>query len=307
MKLFIILCAMALITTDASAQGFLNKLKNKAIESATKKTEERIEKKMDEKIDEGLDEAEDSMKSNQESTKQDEDSDAAAARMMSKMFGGGADVKLPENYNFDGYFAMETETVQGDKRKLNTKMKMHLDKSGDNVGMEIIEADGKKMDEKAKSFMIFDNELKSMVTLTQSGDMNMAMIMNLEGFADMADSLVEEKSDNVKINKTGKTKSILGYNCDNYIIESEDGTTDAWISHEIKMSTFKAFQFLQSQQKKKNSPYSSVRDGFVLEAETTLKGEKDKTVMRVTEVNLNKKTNISTKGYTVMNLGNMGK
>ena len=144
MKLFIILCAMALITTDASAQGFLNKLKNKAIESATKKTEERIEKKMDEKIDEGLDEAEDSMKSNQESTKQDEDSDAAAARMMSKMFGGGADVKLPENYNFDGYFAMETETVQGDKRKLNTKMKMHLDKSGDNVGMEIIEADGKK-------------------------------------------------------------------------------------------------------------------------------------------------------------------
>ncbi len=307
MKLFIILCALAFITTDASAQGFLNKLKNKAIESATKKTEERVEKKMDEKIDEGLDEAEDSMKSNQESTKQDEDSDAATARMMSKMFGGSADVKLPEKYNFDGYFALETESVQGDKRKLNAKMIMHLDKSGDNVGMEILEADGKKMDEKAKSFMIFDNDLKSMITLTQSGDMNMAMIMNLDGFGDMADSLVEENSDNVKINKTGKTKSILGYSCDNYIIESEEGTTDAWISHEIKMSTFKAFQFLQSQQKKKNSPYSSIKDGFVLEAESTMKGEKGKTVMRVTEVNLNKNTSISTKGYTVMNLGNMGK
>lgn len=307
MKLLILLCAFALITTDACAQGFLNKLKEKAVESATKKTEERIEKKMDEKIDEGLDEAEDSMENKEESKKQDEDPDAATARMMSKMFGGGGDVKLPENYNFDGSFSMETATVSGDKSKIEAKMIMHLDKSGDNIGMQMLEADGKKVDEEDKTFIVFDSELKSMITLTQSGNSGMALVMSLDGIDGLADSLVDDKMDNLIINKTGKTKSILGYNCDNYIIETEDGTTDAWISHEIKMSTFKAFSFMQAQQKKKNATYSAIKDGFVLEAETTLKGEKTKSIMRVTELNLNKKSSISTKGYTVMNLGNMGR
>jgi hypothetical protein len=307
MKLFILLCAFALIATDASAQGFLNKLKEKAVESATRKTEERIEKKIDEKIDEGLDETEESLKSKEGSQKQDEDPDAATARMMSKMFGGGADVKLPENYNFDGSFTMETATVQGDKSKIEAKMILHLDKSGENVGMEILETDGKKTDEKGKTFIVFDSELKSMITLTQSGNSGMAMVMSLDGVEGLADSLVDDKMEKFKINKTGKTKSILGYNCENYIIETEDGTTDAWISNEINMSTFKAFNFMQAQQKKKSSAYGAIKNGFVLEALTTLKGEKTKSSMKVTEVNLNKKSSISTKGYTVMNLGNMGR
>lgn len=303
MKYLILIIALAFVCTDASAQGFLNKLKKKAVESATKKTEERIERKMDEKIDESLDGVEDSMKNSEENKNQQQNSDDAA-KMMSKMF-GGSDIKLQENYNFDASFAMETESIQGDKKKLEVKMIMHLEKSGNNLGMEVLEADGKKVDDKGKSVMIFDNSSHSMLTLTQSGNSKIAMVMNLEGMGDLVDSLAEEHENKVKVNKTGKTKNILGYKCENYLIESEDGTTDAWITHDIDISTFQAFQFMQKQQKKKG-PYAGIKNGFVLEALTSMKGEKGQTMLRVTEVNMNKKTSISTKGYTVMNLGNMG-
>lgn len=52
-RLFIIVAVLSLVTTTSNAQSFLNRLKNKAIES----TEKAVEKKVDEKVDEAVNKA----------------------------------------------------------------------------------------------------------------------------------------------------------------------------------------------------------------------------------------------------------
>jgi hypothetical protein len=296
MKILVYAVVLMLITTELSAQGFLNRIKEKAIESATRKTEERIERKIDEKIDESLDSTESSLKSNQSGENQQDPS----ASILGKMFGGGGDVKLLDNYEFDANFVIETSLLEKDKITNLSTMKMHVPKDGQYFGMELV--DEKKKD---NPVMIFDFGQMAMITLTKTDEKSgFAMVIKLDEEL-IADS-DPTKDEKVIITKQPGTKTILGYTCENYIIEHDGSITDAWITKDIKFNPAKALKALASQQKKSN-PYKGIPDGFALESVTTIKGEKTQSVYKVKQINLNSKSNISTEGYQMMNLGNFGR
>lgn len=99
--------------------------------------------------------------------------------------------------------------------------------------------------------------------------------------------------DKATINKTGKTKSILGYNCQEYLAKTEDATSHVW-------ATTGNFPFqgnfvpLLGMKKSEENPI----DGFVLEMTTVTKDEK--IIIKVTKINQDKSFTLNTSAYKSM-------
>lgn len=76
--------------------------------------------------------------------------------------------------------------------------------------------------------MIFDMGEKKMLIVMNDQKMYMEMPMDL---SQKMDEAVAEKD--VKINFTGETKKIKGYDCEKMIAESKDGKSIAWVTKDL--------------------------------------------------------------------------
>ena len=84
------------------------------------------------------------------------------------------------------------------------------------------------------AFIIFDMKDKKMITIMEA--QKMAMIMDLGKYQQMMTQKMEEAEDSlpkVKVEKTGVTEKVLGYNCDQYKITSDKSQTLVWITKEL--------------------------------------------------------------------------
>jgi len=159
-------------------------------------------------------------------------------------------------------------------------------------------------DEEDKSTIIFDSKNSAVLILTDSDGEKMGIATRVD-----PETLAEEMEENTEENtvtdiepyKTGKSKQILGYKCDEYLIEDEEIEAHMWVCDELgkqirremldQRNTFGAV-FL----------YAAYANGMVMEYEEIDKKSEDRTVMQVTEVDLNRSTTISTREYPVMGI-----
>jgi len=314
MRILIYIMIIAFSASSLSAQGFLERVQKKAAERAARKAEERVDRKIDEKIDKGLDNIENSIdspesKSSQQKSGNDEQDSQAMMKMLSKMTGGESDYKLQDTYDFSGNFLMEMEIFEKEKSSMKTKMRMFLTKDSEYIGMEV-DTDAMTEGQMQGAYILFDTPNKSMITFTKTAETGgMALVMSLPDMEDLeefsdSDDLEDYSSENTKIRKTGKTKTILGYSCDNYIIEDDETITDAWVTTSLPFNQYQAFNYMQaSNPKAQSGGLAGIPNGFLMEAESTHKKDKMKSVIKMLEVNPNKRTSFSTKGYNVMNMG----
>lgn len=172
-------------------------------------------------------------------------------------------VDLPASYTFDVRVMGETKDYDGTKNDIEILMT----KNGDFFGTSTYEDDG-------KSTVIIDNKNQIMAMYLESKNGS----KSVTAFPSMMDvmtkyavdqSAKDTVSNDFKFERTGKTKKIAGYQCDEWIMEDSATKTKAFIATDFPGDWKKSFGAMI----KNISPSSRVQffDGMVLKSETKTK------------------------------------
>ncbi|MFW5644574.1 MAG: DUF4412 domain-containing protein [Bacteroidota bacterium] len=304
--------------TNAQPVGrFLEKKMKQATNRAAQKADEEITDEMNKQVDKGVENVFEDMFGSEEESENSEDrasstedkktvadpSDAMAAAMMKKMGLNMAPANVQENYDYQGNILM---TVQSWDQSGETEGEMnyttHYSKTYSDFAMEFYQ-------DNASSTMIFDTKNGAMLILTDNGKEKTGIVTSYaidsvdeSSWEDQEEEEIEKIEDysiyNENLKKTGKTKKIAGYKCDEYRYEDEEDEGTVWMTHEIspdlwaRMVTSNVF----------SAATAAYYGGFVMEMDQTDKNTGERTYMLVKEVNENKPSSISTRGYQLMSL-----
>jgi hypothetical protein len=197
------------------------------------------------------------------------------------------------NYTFDTYVKMEVTT--GGQMVI---YESYVNKEKGNLAM-VFTAEGMPMK------VIFDNENESVIYLTNAGGQKagMAMAINGDAIKEFAES--QGKGDYEKPPeeyKTGRSKNILGYMCDEYLVKTGSSEARIWASEELGRELGKE---TLGNQKIMGGAFNQTMfgNGMVMEYDYTDGNET--VILKIVELELNRSNSISTSGYQIMSLGQM--
>ncbi len=213
-------------------------------------------------------------------------------------------VTIEDDYDFSKHltYNMYMTTSKG-KIKDESKSKMMFDSKGKTMAIEVLESDGKPLENPA--IIIFDMNNEAMITLmeTEEGEKSgMAIKLNKEEIGKIK---TQESERNATFKKTNETKTIQGYKCTKYTGEDDDSTFEFWLTNELNINVAEAFAGMFAKQK--NNNFSEMPSGTVLLGHSTKKKNGEKSTMEVIEIGLNDNSSYSTSSYNVKSLGDMMK
>ena len=231
----------------------------------------------------------------EEEAEEEAESQGNEAIMNAMGFSGNVDHE--DVYHFDAYIQMELTTYKKNG-KLDDQVLYdnYLHKEDADYAMEFKDRD-------ATSTIVFDTKNSAMLILSESdgNKTGFATTIDSEALADEIAEYEEEKDpDSYKAVKTGKTKVILGYSCDEYLVE-EDGTeVHMWVSEKLGKEMRK--EWMRNQQTFGGLfVHAHAMNGMVLEYDV-VDADGAKSVMQVTKIDLNHSHKVNTNGYTIMSM-----
>lgn len=207
-------------------------------------------------------------------------------------------VEIKDSYAFSGFAAMEiTGTEENGKASDPVTMKTYLSGNEHLTGMEFTDEESKK--NKERSIMIFDFESNVTILLAErEGEKTrMAFGMDWQKMMESAESMpveteeeeVTNSLEDLKFEKTGQTKTIFGYTCDEYSAETEDLTASYWVSRDPVpgLQTFWGSNspFLTQKMKAENKMnFDNFPDGSLMEMVYSSKKDKSSSQLKVTAI-----------------------
>ena len=222
-------------------------------------------------------------------------------KIMMDAIGLTGNVAYETDYSFDAYIQME---ITNYKKNGNVDNEIvydnYLHKEDADYAMEF--ADGND-----KSIIIFDTKNSAMLILANSDGekTGFATTIDPEAMAERAEAYAEENEEDIDMDsyrpvKTGKTKQILGYSCDEYLVEDEETEVHMWVSEKLGNEMRK--EWMNNQQTFGTMfTHAYALNGMVLEYEVMEKNG-EKTIMQVTKIDMNHSHAVSTSGYTIMSM-----
>ena len=321
---------------EAQVGNYLKKKTAQAGNRAGKKADEEVSGEMNKKVDNevgkafnklfGTDESEtdDSQpatsESNEESTSPKKhssppsgsgsSSDDARANAMLKAMGISTEpIDVQEKYNYSGNILMTVQSWSDDgETDGEVQYKTYTTKNNSGFAMEF-EQEGE-----GKTSMIFDYDKESMIILSDDGDTKSGMVTGYSGLADQMSEAEEDineelESDDMEdysayregLKKTGKSKKIAGYKCDEYIFDDEEVHIVMWMTDQLPADLW-ANMFNANAISAGSMGFYG---GFVMEMDQKDKSSNDRVYTLVKEVNENQASSLSTKGYQLMSIGGM--
>ena len=152
--------------------------------------------------------------------------DSATAVQMANMQ-SSKDLAYKDSYDFNGKVTYAIEDLKKGKK---TTITYHY--SQDALCTETAEMKNSSIFDYTNEVMITFDEAAKTATVMSAGFMNKATAQASDNY--------NEKVGGTTITKTGLTKKILGYNCENYIATNGDGSkTDFWITTDISIDNDK--------------------------------------------------------------------
>ena len=221
-------------------------------------------------------------------------------KLMMNAMGLSGNVEHETEYSFDAHIQMEISEYKKNG-KLDNQMlyDSYVHKEDADYAMEF-------SDDGSKSIMIFDTKNSAMLILTNSDGekTGFATTIDPETMAEEVEAYEEDSevdSDPFNYKKTGKTKMILGYSCDEYLMEDEATVVHMWVSEKLGKEMRK--EWLNNKQTF-GAMFSSAYalNGMVMEYDFLDKEDGDKMVMQVTKLDLNHTHKVSTEGYNIMSM-----
>ena len=220
-------------------------------------------------------------------------------KVMMNAMGLTGNVDYEEAYNFDAHIQMEITTYKKNG-KLDNQMlyDSYVQKENADYAMEF-------SDDGSKSLIIFDTKNSAMLILSNNDGekTGFATTIDPEAMAELAEEYVEEEEADMnayKPAKTGKSKDILGFKCDEYLVENEETEVHMWVSEKLGKEMRK--EWMGNQQTFGSMfTHAAYMNGMTLEYDVIDKGGQ-KSVMQVKKIDLNHKHNVSTNGYNIMSM-----
>jgi hypothetical protein len=298
----------AVYTAESQVVGkYMEKKLKQATQRAGQKADQEITEEMNKKVDKAVENAFDSIfndtdESDEKSTNQNSSgnsSDALSSAMMKSLGLNTSPANVAENYDYSGNIKM---TVQSWDNNGETEGELdyitYMTESYSGFAMEFIQ-NGQH------SVMIFDTKGGAMIILTESEGSKTGIVTAyaVDSLWDESDAETEEIEDysiyNQNLKKTGRTKKIAGYSCDEYAYEDEESTGTAWMTNDLPAELW-AKMFSANVIAASNVGYYG---GFVMEMEQQDKETDEKVIMQVKEVNENQPKSFTTKGYQLISFG----
>jgi hypothetical protein len=214
---------------------------------------------------------------------------------------GRVTAKYEENYDFKGLIKMRNEMYEKGKQEAVAETDMWLDADNNNIGMEttsIATKDGSTM----SNVTIMDMKNKAMMTFNVVDGGKSGMIMPIpDSLQAEASEETVDLTDNVKIRKTGNTRTILGYRCDEYEVteEGSNETSNVWTTEDIDFKANK--KLLGGQQGMPKGFGKGQLKGLTLASESYEKGQLT-SKMDVTKIDMNETHSISTAGVSFIQM-----
>lgn len=298
----------------ASAQfkDLLNKGVNKALDSKLKKEEEERKKKdAEQKKAQG-------QQQNQSGNQSQGNSNPAGNFMQKKMMGmmGMKDVKHETVYTFTSSMTMEMQSTDSlGKKSEKVLYTTFFDKNSRSFAMEF-ETTDKETKQKQQSQFIYDYKNWAMLILGGKSGEKSGIAMEIpkdstieaqqkQGNQPNQEQVKKDYNDYVSNYKaTGRSKTIAGYNCSEYVYENNEGRSEVWVTKDVVFDYSKAY----GQMGVTGLTYSGAGYGFgtAMEWHFIDKDSKARSDMSVVDIKPSNPKSFDLTGYQIIGMGGQG-
>jgi hypothetical protein len=300
----ILLLAMLIIlpcTSTAQVGGLLRNKLNKALNK-------EVKKEIDTAVQKNAHDAD--VKEGQNQTESDNAN--GGSKMTGRgLFGGKIDIKYNDDYKFTGRIYMQMETYDK-KEVMKSDYYTYFNSNTLNAGIEVKISNPKEGEAALPTVFLFDNDNKCFLMLIGNSDSKTGIISTIP-----SDSVIAAQAKTPKggtparpvITKTGNSRIIAGYRCDEYKITEagKEGYSNVWMTKDVKLKADKKYWGKAGMPSYYN--YPDFEGALMLAMEAYDKNNKPEMKMETKEINDNFSHVISTAGYTFMktNFGQTGK
>ena len=276
-----------------------------------------VDRKLEHKVDSAVDKSDrDEAKTKQQADKKQSDTTSAQSKGGTKatgrgLFGAKIDIKYDDEYKFTGRIYMQMETYDK-KDVMKSDYYTYYNGNTLNAGIEMLPVDAKQGDKNVPTIFLYDNDNKCFMMLLENGSSKTGMISTLPSDSAMAAQAKNQKGANPEkatITKTGNSRVIAGYKCDEYKIvdPDKDGYSNVWMTKDVKLKADKKYWGKSGMPTYYN--YPGFEGSMMLAMESFDKNNKTTMKMETKEINDKYSHSISTVGITFMkmNFGQAGK
>lgn len=216
------------------------------------------------------------------------------AQKSNSMFNSGDKTKVLDYYEFVKNIELTVESlVVKDSAYSKEEIKFFFNQYDDYFGAET-KLKGETGDYNIAT-SIFDWKNKIIVSLIDANNKKMGMVMARKWKG------VEALDNPYTISKLKEMQSVLGYNCNVYLLENDNATIKMWITKDESINLAAAFNYFSTDNKKAKSrklmPEGSP-DGLILKSIYKSKLTNESHTLTINKVNNNTPVKISTSGYT---------
>lgn len=298
---------MAILPVTSNAQaGLLRRAINR-----------QLEHKIDSAVDKSIKDQSD--KNMSDSTSAKDNSTKATGR---GLFGGKIDIKYDDDYKFTGRLYMQME-VYDKKDVTKSDYYTYFNSNTRNAAIELNYTDPKEADKNMSTVFLYDNDNRCFMMFLGNADSRSGMISTMP-----SDSAIAAMGKNQKVNtsgqadnqdvstakpttitKTGNSRIIAGYRCDEYKIVEPDveGYSNVWMTKDINIKADKRYWGKAGIPTYYGNP--EFEGAVMLAMEGYDKNNNPTIKMETKEINEHYDHSISTVGYTFikMNFAQAGK
>ncbi len=299
--IFLLLGMMLIMPAGLNAQaGLLRRAINRHIEH-------KIDSAIDKSINDSVNANRQRNSSNSDKAGSEDNSTKATGR---GLFGGKIDIKYEDEYKFNGRIYMQMESYDK-KDVVKSDYYTYYNSNSMNAGIEAEITDQKGGDKPVPTVFIFDKDNRCFLMLIGNPESKAGIISELPSDSAMAAMADKKKTDlhgEAKVTRTGNSRVIAGYKCDEYKVEDpeEDGYSNVWVTRDIKINADRAYWGKAGMPTYYNLP--GLEGSVMLAMEAYDKKGEPTMKMETKEIDQHFNHTISTSGYTFMkmNFGQAG-
>jgi hypothetical protein len=312
--LFAILILILPATSYGQLGGLLKRASSKVLNTAGKEANKEANRQADsiaqEKAQNAIDKNLQNSQGNQNESSGNQNESSGKQKRGGLNFGsvlGGADIKHNEEYSFDGRMYMQMETYDK-KDPVKADYFIYFNQLSPNAGIEFktIAKEGDQAKPLA-TVMVYDNENRCFMMLIDNDGKKTGIISTMPSDSAMKARTVQKTGTGTEktpptIVKTGNSRVIAGYKCDEYKITEQDKKEYAlvWMTKDLKIKADK------SSWTKAGIPsfygYPGFEGSSMLAMESYDENNKLAMKMETKEINQNYPHKISATGYTFIKM-----
>lgn len=290
-KLFLIYLFTGVLSATSLQAQLLKKLKKQVQEV----TEEVIEERAQEDSEKNLD----SLMS------EDQDKQAGYEDQLRQMMGAtSGNITVQDSYSFDTKVSY-LMTIEENGKTSEVNYEMWFPSQGNYMATKVLSSnDPEDRDMPTAVLSILDDNNQAMIVLMEEQKMvQMISMKRIKNMADKENQDEQIETEFESIRSTGKTKTILGYLCEEFVSRNETNTFSFWVTKDLSLFQKNMFfNFSKSLGGKTFDEIPEDAQGLMMELFFDDSTSDQKGQMKVTEIK-SIDTKIIMSDYQVLNFG----